>query len=171
MSARREVLASRVRREIGEIDRIVEIASKHWSRTATAGPDQDAFVDSVALNLHGFYSGVEHLFEAIAIEMDDGLPKGEAWHAELIDQMTLDLGTRRPEVFPSALAEQLGEYRRFRHVVRNVYSIHLDPKRIAPLVEQLPDLWIQLRRHMIDFAEFLEATSGTSATDGGPVDQ
>lgn len=28
--------------------------------------DQDIYLDSVALNLHGFYSGLERLFELVA---------------------------------------------------------------------------------------------------------
>jgi len=37
--------------------------------------------------LHDFYSGVEKIFERVAIFMDKNLPKGENWHIELLSQM------------------------------------------------------------------------------------
>lgn len=37
--------------------------------------------------LHDFYSGVEKIFERIAISVDKELPKGENWHIELLLQM------------------------------------------------------------------------------------
>ena len=35
--------------------------------------DQDAYLNSVALNLHSFYSGLERIFELIAQELDGGV--------------------------------------------------------------------------------------------------
>jgi len=51
------------------------------------------------------------------------------------------------------------EYRRFRHLVRNVYTIHLLPDRLSNLVCELPSLWHQTRAEMSAFADFLEAQS------------
>ena len=53
-------LAERVRTELVDIEREVQRAQKSWQAAPTAD-DPDAFIDSVALNLHGFYSGVERL--------------------------------------------------------------------------------------------------------------
>jgi hypothetical protein len=43
-------------------------------------------LDGVALNLHSFYSGTERIFELIAANVDDILPKGENWHQALLKQ-------------------------------------------------------------------------------------
>jgi hypothetical protein len=161
VSKRRTILAQRIRREIAELDRTVVVIQRYWRRAAISGPDQDAFVDAVALNLHAFYSGIEHILEAVAVEVDDGLPRGSAWHAELLDQMSLDLGDSRPAVLTPAQAEMLGEYRRFRHLIRNVYSSNLDPERIDPLVDAIEDRWGDVRRSLIDFAAFLDSTSSS----------
>ncbi len=101
------------------------------------------FIDSAALNLHGFYAGVERLFEAVALQLDGSLPKGEAWHRDLLDQMMLDLPGLRPPVITADVMHTLDEYRRFRHVVRNVYAESLDPLRVGELVERLAPGWLR----------------------------
>ena len=77
--------------------------------------------------------------------------------------MTLDLPGLRTPVISLAVMQMLDEYRRFRHVVRNVYAESLDPLRVGELVERLAPLWIQLRSELAAFADFLE---GVSRADG-----
>ena len=158
-----QVLAARIRDELEDLDRSVWRAGRAWQAARRAGSDQDMFIDSAALNLHGFYAGVERLFEAAALQLDGSLPKGEAWHRDLLDQMTLDLPGLRPPVISLAVMQMLDEYRRFRHVVRNVYAESFDPQRVGELVEKLAPGWLQLRNELMVFADFLE---GVSRADG-----
>lgn len=51
---------------------------------------QEALVNSLALNLHGIYTGIERIFEVIATEVDFSLPTGNKWHRDLLDQMTMN---------------------------------------------------------------------------------
>jgi len=50
----------------------------------------------------------------------------------------------------------LDELRRFRHLVRNIYTFSLIPEKIEPLVSSLPELWSGLRAELLAFADFLE---------------
>ncbi len=150
-----QVLARRIQVELPELDRSVDRVGRAWQAALRAQSDQDMFVDSAALNLHGFYAGVERLLETIALQLDGSLPKGDAWHRDLLDQMTLDLPGIRPPVMSADIAHALDEYRRFRHVVRNVYAEHLDPPRVGELVVKLAPLWTQLRAELTAFAGFL----------------
>jgi hypothetical protein len=59
-------LSERMRGQVGDLDQIVERARDGWSHIQNGTPEQYAHVDSVALNLHGFYSGIERLFESSA---------------------------------------------------------------------------------------------------------
>jgi hypothetical protein len=159
-----QVLAVRIRTEVEDLDRSLRRAERAWQAARRAGSDQDMFVDSAALNLHGWYAGVERLFEIIALQLDGSLSKGEAWHRDLLGQMTLDLPGLRPPVISAAVAQLLDEYRRFRHVVRNIYAESLEPLRVGELVEKLPTLWDRLKAELIGFAEFLEGVSGADDT-------
>jgi len=124
-----------------------------------AGSDTELFLDSVALNLHGFYSGLERLFELIVRHLGGDLPSGPSWHEQLLVSMTEEVEDRRPAVVSAASAEHLDEYRRFRHLVRNVHATNLLPERVASLVEGLPGAWAQIRAELSVFADFLEAAS------------
>lgn len=159
MIPRYQLLALRIRDAVEDLQRTADRVTRAWQAAQSRQSEQDLLIDSAALNLHSFYSGVEQLCEAIALELDGGLPKGEAWHRDLLRQMTFDLAAVRPPVLSSETAQSLDEYRRFRHVVRNVYAEYLDPERIQKLVDTLSNLWPQLKTELTSFAEFLEGVS------------
>jgi hypothetical protein len=152
---RYQTLAQRIQAEIEEIERTLAAIQRHWQKARTSPVDQDAYLNSVALNLHSFYSGLERLFELIAVELDGGTLGGDAWHAELLRQMTLDLPNARPPVLQRDTAARLDEYRKFRHLIRNIYTTNLDPNRMKDLVAELSTLWPQVRRELVAFAGFL----------------
>ena len=60
-------------------------------------------VDAAALNLHGFYVGLERVFLIVAERIDVSVPSGAAWHQELLRQMAVDL----PDILPAVISEQL----------------------------------------------------------------
>jgi hypothetical protein len=157
MMSRYSTLAQRIQLEFEEIERTQAAILRHWQAALAANADQDAYLNSVALNLHGWYSGIERIFELIATEIDGGPLGGEAWHSELLRQMTLDIPETRPPVIQQNTAVQLDEYRKFRHRIRNIYATSLDPVRVQPLVSGLPELWSGLKQDLLRFAEFLNA--------------
>jgi hypothetical protein len=108
------------------------------------------------LNLHGFYAGVERLFELIARRMDQNLPSGEAWHRDLLRQMAQDLPDIRPAAISQESALLLDKFRRFRHLVQNIYVMNLQADKMAELTTTLPVLWAKLRDELLAFADFLE---------------
>lgn len=77
-------LIERIRGEIPELDGVVQRALRAWPKAQNPSPEQEFYLDSVALNLHGFYAGLERLFELIARRMDQKLLSGEAWHRDLL---------------------------------------------------------------------------------------
>jgi len=149
-------LADRIRGTISDLDRIVERITRAWARALTPSEDQDAYVDSVVLNLHGFYSGLERLFEIVARQVDQDVPAGETWHRDLLVQMARDLPEVRPAVISQDNAVALDELRRFRHLVRNVYTINIVPAKMSRVVSVLPDLWTKLHVELSAFVAFTE---------------
>jgi hypothetical protein len=133
--------------------------NRAWEGVQTVEDDQDLYLDSVALNLHGFYSGLERLYELIARHVDRNLPSGPSWHEELLQLMTQDITGVRPAVLGTRGAQRLDEYRRFRHLVRNVYATNLIPDRVFTLVDGLPEVWAEVRAELFAFADFLDAAA------------
>jgi hypothetical protein len=152
-------LVERIRGEMPDLDHVVQRSTQSWSRVQGGSSEQDAYLDSVALNLHSFYSGLERLFELIARHVDRTLPAGETWHRDVLQQMAREVAEARPAVIDRDSAIALDEFRRFRHLVRNVYTMNLLPDKVAGLMSALPELWPKLRAELLALADFLEQLS------------
>lgn len=152
-------LEERIRQEQQDLDRTQAAACRHWAKALSVAADQDAYINSVALNLHSWYSGLERIFELIAIEMDGGALGGADWHTELLRQMTLSLSGVRSAALQAETAQRLDEYRKFRHRIRNIYATNIDPKRLQELMDGLPGLWAQIQLELSGFREFLKQLS------------
>lgn len=70
--------------------------------------------------------------------------------------MATELTNVRPAIISKEMMDKLDEYRRFRHIVRNVYTFKLDAGRMNQLVVNLADLYAQARRELLLFADFLD---------------
>jgi len=149
-------LAERIRSEFLELKQVLQRVEAGWQRAKRS--DDDYYLDGVALNLHGFYGGLERVFERIATLVDDSLPQGENWHQVLLKQMTKEVPGVRPAVISDRTYTRLDEYRGFRHVVRNVYTFKFDPVKLKKLVVEAPSLFEQVRAELLAFADFLEAS-------------
>lgn len=73
--------------------------------------------------------------------------------------MAKEVANVRPAVISERNALKLDELRRFRHLVRNVYTMNLVPERVAGVMFTLPELWPSLRAELLAMSEFLEAVA------------
>lgn len=149
-------LANRIRSELKELERILLRVTKGWESAKRSS--DDLYVDSVALNLHGLYSGIEKLFELIAAKVDGKMPKGKNWHKLLLQQMTSEIHQVRPAVISENVNRLLDDYRGFRHIVRNVYTFMFDMSKMEKLVVEAPALFNQIKGELSAFAEFLDVS-------------
>ena len=156
MNAKLAHVANRIRSELAELEEVVRRVEEGWKRAERSGDDY--YLDGVALNLHGLYSGLERMFEVIALNVDGRKPEGENWHQELLRQMSTEILEMRPAVISEFSYEALNEYRGFRHVVRNIYTYIFDRVKMRKLVEKAPGLFNQVRDELLAFADFLEET-------------
>ena len=154
MTGRLLGLSDRIRDEIVELTRIVDRVHGGWQRSQQS--EDDLYLDSVALNLHGFYGGLERLFELVASTVDGSVPQGANWHRLLLEQMASEIRQERPAVISEKTITALDEYRGFRHIVRNVYTFMFDPEKVEKLVEKLPGVFKQVQTELLAFADFLE---------------
>jgi uncharacterized protein YutE (UPF0331/DUF86 family) len=156
MNAKLAHVANRIRSELAELEEVVRRVEEGWKRAERSGDDY--YLDGVALNLHGLYSGLERMLEVIALNVDGRKPEGENWHQELLRQMSTEILEMRPAVISESSYEALNEYRGFRHVVRNIYTHTFNRVKMRKLVEEAPGLFNQVRAELLAFADFLEET-------------
>lgn len=147
------VLAGRLREALSDLERVVRRAEELLSKAQQH--NDDGYLDGVALNLHGFYAGVERIFEDIARNLDETVPTGPDWHRDLLLQMSAAIDGVRPAVISQETRFCLDEYRGFRHVVRNVYTFNLRPLRLQELTENLSTCYQRLNAELAGFIAFL----------------
>lgn len=147
-------LADDITDELKDIARVVQRIDLTWEKAERT--DDDAYLDAVALNLHGFYSGLERIFENIARTIDSSLPDGDQWHHDLLRQMSVDLPTMRPPVIQKETAVCLTEYLKFRHVVRNIYAFNFRSSSLSVLANDLHGCFDAVSTDLANFVSFLQ---------------
>ncbi len=147
-------LLKAIRQELDEIHIVTSRVHQGWEQACRS--NDDLYLDSVALNLHGFYSGFERIFTQVAEIVDDELPRGENWHELLLRQMMKEKPKVRPAVISAKTGKLLDELRRFRHIVRNVYTHKFNPGNIEKLIKVADDALELLQAELTAFANFLE---------------
>lgn len=147
-------LAGRIRANLVDIQRSVVRVNLLADKALQSGDDD--YWDGVALNLHSFYTAIEHIFEDIGRTMETSLPSGSGWHLDLLLQMCWEVKSVRPAVISNATRDQLDAYRGFRHVVRNVYAFQLRPSRLKELAAGLTPCLQSVINDLDSFVHFLE---------------
>ena len=69
--------------------------------------------------------------------------------------MTKEVPGIHPAVISNETETRLDEYRRFRHVVRNVYTHRFDPAKLGKLVKSAPELFPRTKAELLAFAASL----------------
>lgn len=149
-------LANRIRGEVPDLDRLMVKVLWAWEQCKIKPDEQGVFIDSIALNLHGLFSGLERIFELIARHVDQHVPLGNLWHRELLEQVSHEMQDIRPAVINEVSLSFLDELRRFRHLVRNVYTFNLSPGKIEPIITRIPQTWPNIQDELLAFADFIE---------------
>jgi len=155
MAGRGAILASRILNEISALKLVIDRVESAW-KAATRSNDE-LYYDSVALNIHSFYSGIERIFERISSAVDGSLPQGINWHQELLNQMAIEIPKVRPAVISEKSRELLEPYRGFRHVVRNVYTYHIMPDKMKPLAKSIRPVFKQVEKELSAFSRFIQS--------------
>lgn len=93
-------LKQQLRLELAEIAICSDNIHKYTQKlqAATNAEEREILTKAIGLDLHGFYSGAERIFEQIAKKIDKTLPQDSArWHQQLLQQMAAKiLNVREP---------------------------------------------------------------------------
>lgn len=152
-------LAARIRQRLQDVEKVVSRAELLLNQAQEK--QDDGYLDGVALNLHGFYGGIERILEDIARSLDASVPSGPEWHKDLLLQMADRMNAIRSPVIRIETRQCLDEYRGFRHLVRNVYTFNLRPSRLIELASELRACYEATGRDLANFVEFLEGLADT----------
>jgi len=148
-----EILARRLAREIqAELAELHRLGEEY--RRAPQACDSFSLRARASL-VHDLYTGAERIFGRSAAELNGGLPRGDQWHRQLLEDMALDLPQVRPAVISRELAADLGPFLRFRHVFRNAYGFVLDAARMQPLEQQFHPVLSRLTEELQQFCAWL----------------
>lgn len=159
------VVSARIRQELQELEQVIFRADRAIAAAKRQSADQDLYIDSAALSLHDFYSGMERIFHYIASGIDVSVPAGHEWHRELLKQMSVEIPKLRPVILSQESVNMLSEYLAFRHVVRNVYAFQFDPVRVERLVNGLPSVISKVKANLESFVSFLEQIVNQTETE------
>jgi hypothetical protein len=147
-------VATRIRDTLVDLERLSQRVMTFDAKALQTS--DEAYWDALALNVQSFYMGVERTLEMIVRLMGEALPTGAEWHRELLAQAVTVVPTVRPPIISPETQHALDEYRRFRHVVRNLYPFNLRPQRLHELANQLRACLDAVTADFNTFAEFLE---------------
>ena len=147
------LLKADIDREMALVERLLEESRNDLS--GVGGTPSRLEVRGVASVLQDFYSGVERVFERIAVELDGELPRGGDWHSQLLNRMEEEVEGVRPRVLTSDLAERLRPFLRFRHLFWNIGGEQLRWERCTELLAEVDEVWPLFQRQMQEFGGVL----------------
>jgi hypothetical protein len=105
--------------------------------------------------LHSFYTEIEKILKLIAREWDGQMPSSDAWHKDLLNQMS-KAAPRRPTILSPALVEVLSEFLAFRHLFRGASIALIRWEKLSPLLAKVGRTHDQTEAEIGAFVRFIE---------------
>jgi hypothetical protein len=145
-----ETVKIKIEHEIFRIEKLITEAKPLLDLCKIREPD---FIEitAAAQILHSFYNGVESVIIIFFKSLDEKLPNDTHWHKTLFE-MAFGNNSKNVKIFDDDKKEKLVEYLSYRHFIRHSYSSELKWNEMAPLVNELDEIWKKVK---IDFSNFI----------------
>ncbi|MBM4141000.1 MAG: hypothetical protein FJ242_05835 [Nitrospira sp.] len=152
------VFISETEREMLLLKQCIETIGKRLSslKEKASKEERAVYVESLAINLHSFYEGIETIFEKVMDFTGEEKPSGQEWHREVIERMTLPIKRLRPEVISVDTAKKLDSYRTFRHKIRHIYGFMIVTENVITIAEKAWESFESFERDVKNFISFAE---------------
>jgi len=114
-----------------DVDADLASAETHFARAGElydpaemAGESLEAYKTRMAFMhaMHAGYSSVGHALVRIFAMLDEELPSGPSWHADLLNRAARPIPDNRPAILGRDMKTDLDALRRFRHVADHTYD-------------------------------------------------
>ncbi|NCJ07723.1 hypothetical protein GS597_14635 [Synechococcales cyanobacterium C] len=123
-------------------------------------PESPEKLESVAYQLHNFYSAIEDLFRIIANFFENNVSETARWHSLLLQRMTQPVQGIRPAVITAESYALLNALRGFRHFFRHAYGVSIEFAQLQSNLQKARQLKPMVDK---DIQAFLQALSSDSA--------
>jgi hypothetical protein len=155
------VFLSEIEKEINLIRQTVDVIENRLNslKTKTESNDYHAYVESLALNLQGFYEGIETVFEKVTDFTGEEKPEGPEWHVRLLERMSIPIKRLRPCVVSVETAKEVDIFRAFRHKVRHIYGFMIVPENVIAIAEKTKKVCEMFCKDIARFMVFIEQIS------------
>lgn len=152
MNARIRTLKADIAADAQAISEIYATLDRYPDNPAT-----EELLIAIAYHLHNLYCAFESIFQRVAEVFENQVSDQASWHAELLRRMALDIEGIRPRLVSTAALDSLDELRRFRHLFRSAYRLHLDPERLALVRRKAQSLEQVYSVDIVSFQNFLSS--------------
>ena len=102
------------------------------------------------------HTSIEAALQRLLAILDEPVPAGGDWHADLIRRASIVVPGERPAILSGALADALDETRRFRHVAIHTYDA-FQSERALPAIDASRVVVRLLRAELEAFRSRLDA--------------
>jgi len=156
-------LAAEIRDELNTLDWLYA----EWSGVESGLGTNSLIMRGKASITHDFYCGVERIFKRIGNHINGGIPAGESWHQELLNDMKLGIPELRPPVITTDTYRLLLDFLSFRHKFRNIYGFELEHEKVADIEAKFPEAHKKFRADMEKFLLFLDTLTTPPSSEEG----
>lgn len=157
------VLLAEVRKDRAAIERQETALRDLVARWADVERDTPLLAYACVL-LHGWYTGLETLYERVARGLDSHVPVGDRAHRALLRQMAVELPGVRAALVSETVELELVELLKFRHFFRHAYDVALDPQKVRLEAERVARIAPEVTRALVALEAMVEQALAVLAT-------
>jgi hypothetical protein len=108
-------------------------------------------LESVAYQLHNFYSAIEDLLKMVAAHFENQISDTARWHSVLLQRMSQEIPGIRPAVLSQESYLLLNSLRGFRHFFRHAYGVPIDYEQLQINLKKARQLYPNLENNLNHF--------------------
>lgn len=145
-----------------QLNLIKQVDERLKERAINLQSDDPILLESIAYQIHNFYSAIEDLLKLIANYFENNISHSPQWHSLLLQRMNMTVPGVRPAVLSSDTYVTLNALRGFRHFFRHAYGATIEYEQLKTNLNKALNLLPELESDLNQFLSQLEGTNNES---------